>query len=257
MTAKVFKVVGSDRDIVMTSRVATDRTDKPLSDDQVDKAIKNLIKSRHWSPFEFGHLYIDVEAPIYVMRQWMRHPRPFIEKSRRYTKDDPRYDEQIEDIYAVQKAGECYKGSLAKGVKPEDARKVLPVGTYTHVLWNPNIRDFLFFLNARLSDHAQREIRELAQSLYDQFKTVFPSTAKWFAEYELGQISFSIEELQSLLDTLRGVRDEYRLGHIEERIVTNAQNRITMVERVLAGASQEVSDSSEDSSSDGDTPTDS
>ena len=258
MTADIFKVVGSDRDIVLVSRVATGKASQSVEDDQIDRSIKHLIRNRHWSPFEMQHLYIDIEAPIYVLRQLMRSPRPFIEQSRRYTTDDPRYDESVEDVKCVIDADTAYKGSLKKGSKPEDARKLLPVATYSKVLWNPNLRDLLHFLRLRLDAHAQLEIRQLAQSLYDQLEEFFPVTMKYFTEYELGEFSFTIEELEYILDAfpLGGLSATKRHDQIQKRIIKNAQRRISMVERVLAGRTREAPDSTKDSAESGSTSSD-
>ena len=249
LTANIFKVVGSDRDIVMISRVATGKEEKELDDAQLERSVKHLITQRHWSPFEFQHLYINVEAPIYVLRQLMRSPRPFMEKSRRYTSDDPRYDESVADIKCVLDAGIAYKGSLAKGKKPEDCRKILPVATYSKVFWNPNLRDLLHFIRLRLDDHAQLEIRNLAQELFNQLTEYFPLTMKYFTQYELGEFSFSTEDLYYIIHQIEEVYTlhEESIDKKGKRIIKNAKRRISMVERVLAGVSPEVRDSTEDS----------
>jgi len=259
MTAEVIKVVGSDRDVIMASRISTSREDRKLDAMAVDRAIKHLISQGHWSPFEFQQVWVSIEAPIYVMRQWMRHQGAFIEKSRRYTKDDVKvefYDEGNETItYSVEE----YQELLSIGEKPENARKVLPMATCTKVLWNPNLRDLLFFLRARLDDHAQFEIRQLAQSLWDQVSLFFPSTFKYFASYKLGSFDFSVEELKYILAALPlGGLTGYDCNlKIQERIIKNAKTRLRLVERVLGGMSPEMGDSPEDSTEPKCTPSDS
>ena len=249
MTAKIIKVVGSDRDVVMASRVATSREDRKLDAGAVDRAIKHLISQGHWSPFEFQQLWVSIEAPIYVMRQWMRHQGAFMEKSRRYTKDEVITEDYSKGRASLENSSMVYQGLLNADEAPENARKVLPMATYTKVLWNPNLRDYLFFLRARLDDHAQLEIRELAQSLWDQASEVFPITMKWFADYKLGSFDFSVEELRYIVASLPlGGLTAYDSNlKIQERIIRNAKTRIRLVERVLGKVSPKMGDSTKNS----------
>ena len=96
MRATVLGIAGSERDIVSVSKVCIGKFDEALDEDDIKRSIHKLIRMRHWSPFEFSHLMIDIEAPIYVMRQWMRHNGPWMEKSRRYTKDEPVFEKMTE-----------------------------------------------------------------------------------------------------------------------------------------------------------------
>jgi len=60
-----------------------------------------------------------------------------------------------------------YEEALKQGVKPEEARRILPQAMYTTVwsAWQPNQLDNFFKL--RLDKHAQSEIQELAQGMKD------------------------------------------------------------------------------------------
>ena len=59
----------------------------------------------------------------------------------------------------------AYKEMLRDGVKPEDARFLLPEGTKTNLIATMNLRQFFHFLDMRADSHAQWEIRELAREM--------------------------------------------------------------------------------------------
>ena len=242
MIARILGIAGSERDIVAVSKVCVGTGDAELTDEEVGKHITKLIRMRHWSPFEFSHLMIEIHAPIYVMRQWMRHNGPWMEKSRRYTKDEPVFERMTEDGGIEEILVEEYNKLLEVGEKPESARKILPVGLYTHVAWNPNLRDFLNFIRLRIDPHAQVEIRELAEYLWFQIKEGLPNVYEAFNEWELGEKSFSVKDLKHFIKVLTPTSDPVLKG-----IIKHAQNRISMVEGVLRRESPEMGDSPEDS----------
>ena len=59
----------------------------------------------------------------------------------------------------------CYEKLLSLGVPKEDARFVLPVAKTTKLYMTMNLRELRHFLKLRLSEHAQWEIRLLAQEI--------------------------------------------------------------------------------------------
>ncbi len=65
----------------------------------------------------------------------------------------------------VEKAAKAYHRLLAKGVKKEDARFLLPEATKTSLIMTINARSLMNFLSLRLDKSAQWEIRELAEKI--------------------------------------------------------------------------------------------
>ena len=57
------------------------------------KLLADLIACGHTSPFEHTHLMFQVRAPIFVIRQWMRHRIgvSYNEQSLRYTQSSPEF----------------------------------------------------------------------------------------------------------------------------------------------------------------------
>ena len=99
--------------------------------------------------------------------------------------------EEVGFVAEVEKAAKAYHRLLAKGVKREDARFLLPEATKTNLVMTINARSLMNFLSLRLDKGAQWEIRELAELM----------------EYELANES---DEWAELLGLMREVRDAQR-----------------------------------------------
>ena len=73
--------------------------------------------------------------------------------------------EEVGFIAEVEKAAKAYHRLIAKGVKKEDARFLLPEATKTNLVMTINARSLMSFLSLRLDKSAQWEIRELANAM--------------------------------------------------------------------------------------------
>lgn len=60
---------------------------------------------------------------------------------------------------------ELYFDLIEKGVKPEDARQILPNCTASTIIVTGTLDDWKKFLRLRVDEHAQREIKEIAKSI--------------------------------------------------------------------------------------------
>lgn len=78
-----------------------------------------------------------------------------------------------------------YEERLLFGVAKEQARKDLPLSTYTEAYWKCNLHNCLHFLSLRMDKHAQLEIREFANALGSIVKELFPLTWEAFEGYRL------------------------------------------------------------------------
>lgn len=65
-----------------------------------------------------------------------------------------------------------YQAAIDEGVKPEDARYLLPEATKTSLVMTINARSLQNFLTLRLDSHAQWEIRELAAAIERELAAV-------------------------------------------------------------------------------------
>jgi thymidylate synthase (FAD) len=77
------------------------------------------------------------------------------------------------------------------GVARELARSVLPVAFYTQWYWKTDLHNLLRFLELRMDEHAQWEIRQYASKIADIVKLWVPLTYEAFIDYRLGRVELS------------------------------------------------------------------
>jgi len=81
-------------------------------------------------------------------------------------------------------ARRVYDERLAAGVAREQARKDLPLSTYTEAYWKINLHNLLHFLDLRMDDHAQEEIRSYARVIGEQIVAAWvPLVWEAFLDY--------------------------------------------------------------------------
>lgn len=182
------------------------------------RLLKYLYTSdpKHATPFEFAGMVIEVQAPIFVFREWHRHrTQSYNEMSGRYSPlPDLNYmptldrcmanvrdiankqagaikgaDELTEeaasdwmtDLLLTYKNIEAlYQEGLKIGIPKELARIPLPVGRYSRMRAQTNLRNWLAFMTLRCDAKAQWEIRQYANAVADLVAANFPHTfALW------------------------------------------------------------------------------
>jgi thymidylate synthase (FAD) len=91
-----------------------------------------------------------------------------------------------------QQARELYRKRLARGVAREQARKDLPLSTYTEAYWKIDLHNLLHFLELRMDDRAQLEIRQYAETMGRQIVgPLVPLVWEAFVDYRLGAMTLS------------------------------------------------------------------
>lgn len=202
---RLVSSMGNDLAIVRAARVSYNADWRVGDDDKDAKLIKYLLKHQHTSPFEAVTFTFEVKAPIFVVRQWHRHRTwSYNEISARYTELDEGYyvpnvteittqstsnkqmrtTEQHHDALRLRDMiqGQCesstlmYKSLIAQGCPRELARSVLPTAAYTRMFATVDLHNLLHFLKLRLHEHAQWEIRQYAEAIYDLLHSVVPVT---------------------------------------------------------------------------------
>lgn len=174
------------------------------------KLLRYCIKQKHWSVFETVYLGFEIETSRAIAAQLLRHNSlRFQEFSQRYAaventgnatqpielryKGDTNRQSSLEpnDSQAathrllteyvgdhVSAALEVYAYLLEAGVAPESARFVLPLATTTTLYATGSVRSWIHYLDQRCDDHAQKEHRDLANLIKDQFCAHFPVLAE-------------------------------------------------------------------------------
>ena len=179
--------------IANAARTCYDSKEKDLESSR--KMIKAIVKSGHESCVEHATATFRLSDVSRVLtHELVRHRLlSFSQRSQRYVKEnEPSYvipDVLVDDNTANQKmllardifekamqsAWDAYSLLLSYGLKPEDARFVLPNACTTEIVVSGNFREYRNFLKLRLSPRAQWEIRKAAHIILDKLYEIAPS----------------------------------------------------------------------------------
>ena len=92
-----------------------------------------------------------------------------------------------------------YEERLACGVAREQARKDLPLSTYTEAYWKVDLHNLLHFLRLRMDSHAQKEIRDYATIIGNEIVANWvPHTWEAFKDYRLESMQLTRPEIELL-----------------------------------------------------------
>lgn len=178
---RLVEYMGGDESVIRNARRCWRSEDK--SNEESDRnLIRHLLRKGHMTPFEAIVFTFDVKCPIFVARQWMRHRiGSFNEESLRYCVAERDYfiphglNQQQLAFWKMYNDEQFDRYNLLKQTMPkEQARSILPLGTYTKFYWTVNGRSLMNFLKLRLDKSAQAEIREYAKVILDMVKAVAP-----------------------------------------------------------------------------------
>ncbi len=190
--------------------------------DEDEKLLRYLYKNNHATPFEFAGMVIEVQAPIFVFREWHRHrTQSYNEMSARYAPlPDLAYVPTIERIMldggknkqagavkgsaelteataltfrdeldATYRAAEdIYQTYLGLGIPKELARCLLPVGRYSKMRASANLRNWLGFMTLRADPNAQWEIQQFAFAVGKILEDRFPRTFQLWKDGKFPQV---------------------------------------------------------------------
>lgn len=252
---RVVDYMGTDAAIVQAARVSYGAGTKTPSDDR--SLIRYLMRHRHTTPFEMCEIKFHVRIPMDAWRQMVRHRTASInEASTRYsiaidatqTTAPDAWRKQAKDNKQGSDGGlpsdigerltareaelqrlarEVYEERLAAGVAREQARKDLPLSTYTEAYWKIDLHNLFHFLALRMDGHAQKEIRSYAEVMGAVAKAWCPLAWEAFVDYRLEALTLSGLEIKALRTGDLGVlskreRDEFeakaaRIGHTVPR----------------------------------------
>lgn len=206
---------GSDSDyevgIIEAARQSTQKGFQGWDPDA--KLLKYLYEHEHATPFEFAGMVLEVQAPIFVFREWHRHrTQSYNEMSARYAPlPDLYYTPDLDNVESraiaasvaktkqegvigrgadrvtcaewredVQRfyyeAERLYQNGLTDGIPKELARVVMPVGHYSRMRASANLRNWLSFMTLRCDPNAQWEIRQYAETVASLIFHFFPRT---------------------------------------------------------------------------------
>jgi len=199
-------MLGSDTDIVCAAR--TSYLGESKGEDRDKKLLFSLMEHGHGAPFETAVFRFRLRAPVLVWWQLVRHRIASYDlQSGRYVQlqddfyepvlwrtDDGEslfgevaldFDAKLAAYYDISRT--LYQEALDEGISKELARLFLPgFAVYYIGVWTVNARSLMNFMKLRMDLHAQKEIRDYAWVIYeDFFKPNLPWTAEAFERYVL------------------------------------------------------------------------
>lgn len=231
--------------IVEAARISYAKSEPQLKSITEDNALINyLLRHNHGSPFEMASVKFHIEAPIFVARQWFRHRTgKYNEMSLRYVEVDEKlgmsyfspldYEQgfrvqsktnkqnseldldqkSIQDEYfkranvLLDQLFEIYHDMCSKNIPRELARTILPVSTYTHFVFEMDLRNLMGFLKQRSDIHAQHEIKVYADAIIELLKPIFPECINYMLQ-SMNSITLSPMEIE----IFKGQRDISEVG---------------------------------------------
>ncbi len=233
---RVIDYFGSDESIVQAARVSYGRGTKRIHEDR--GLIRYLMRHRHTTPFEMCEIKLHVRVPMDAWRQWIRHRTANInEYSTRYSvaidasQQTPASDWRLQasgnrqgsegrlppetGLYFTEQEQQLqdmsrriYNERIEKGIAREQARKDLPLSTYTEAYWKIDLHNLLHFLELRMDQNAQYEIRCYAQTIGHQVVKLWcPLVWEAFVDYRLNALSLSRLEIE-IIRAVSGKRQD-------------------------------------------------
>jgi thymidylate synthase (FAD) len=200
--------MGDDHMVVQAARISNGAAKPEWRGAPDERLIYYLAEHGHMTPFEHNSFTFYVKAPIFVIREWMRHRTfSYNERSARYKElladfwmpehpriPDPKNrqgsirveDDTLSDML-TEKMGDAYEGAyevyeelLEAGIAREVARAILPVGTYSEMYVTGNFRNWMHFCDLRGSVDAQREIQVYADAILEMISQKMPLSTDAF-----------------------------------------------------------------------------
>jgi len=221
---RLVDYMGEDAAIVQAARVSYGKGTKRVHEDRA--LIRYLLRHAHTTPFEMCEVKLHVRVPMDIWRQWIRHRTASVnEYSTRYSEAIDGAHRTAPDAWRLQstsnrqgsggllppeagarlsaeeadlltRAREAYDARLAAGVAREQARKDLPLSTYTEAYWKIDLHNLLHFLALRMDANAQQEIRAYAKAIGEEIVARWvPVTWEAFLDYRRNAMTLSSLEV--------------------------------------------------------------
>lgn len=202
--------LGSDLSVVNAARASFAKESKQLEQKDA-QLIDFLIRENHMSPFRHAMVTFEFKAPLMVARQHWKYVvgsdhtmDAWNESSRRYVTMEPEFYIPANDEWRlapdnkkqgsggpigpwigavltdelkryIEQGEALYNMAMENGVAAEQARLFLPAyGMYVVYRWTCSLQSIALFLNQRLEEAAQVEIRDYARAVFDLVQPIFP-----------------------------------------------------------------------------------
>lgn len=242
---RVIDYMGTDESVVQAARVSYGKGTKKVHEDR--GLIRFLMRHHHTTPFEMCEIKFHVRVPMDCWRQWIRHRTANVnEYSTRYSEAIDAAQQTSSDQWREQgvrnrqgsgdflemqtgkdltqrekdlqlKARQVYEERLNKGVAREQARKDLPLSTYTEAYWKIDLHNLFHFLSLRMDPNAQAEIRSYANIIGNEIVSRWcPIAWEAFVDYRLNPLFLTRLDKEIIIQILQG-----DLGEVDRLAIKN------------------------------------
>ena len=257
---RLVDVMGNELSIVNAARVSYDKESPELGEKDL-KLLAFLIREKHLSPLRHVSMTFEVYSPLMVARQHWKYAvaSTFVDDQNGWNESSRRYVTEKEEFYipnewrsapenSKQGSGEpideikgkkftkfltkhfnnseaLYKEALKAGIAPEQARLFLPAySMYIRYRWTVSLASLLHFLEERLKDDAQFEIKEYALAINSLVEPYFPNVFKEIFKQKLTDSAivaieseaFGLPKNESKRETVKKMNEE--INNIVEHV---------------------------------------
>jgi thymidylate synthase (FAD) len=207
---RLVDCMGSDLSVVNAARASFAKESYEFSKNDA-RLIDFLARENHMSPFRHAFMTFEFKAPLMVARQHWKYVvgsdhtmDSWNESSRRYVTMEPEFYIPQSDEWRLApedkkqgSAGLCdpfhgsllteqlnkyveqgealYNLAMESGIAPEQARLFLPAyGMHVVYRWSCSLQSVCLFLQQRLEEQSQEEIRVYAQAVAELIRDLYP-----------------------------------------------------------------------------------
>ena len=164
------------------------KSEDKITDDSAERMVRMMIKSGHGAAIEFANVTFHIVCDRACSHQLVRHRMAsYMQTSQRYVNYSKyKFNHSVPFIIPCNlknydkwetfcsDAEETYFDMIENGDKAEVARSVLPNCVATSIYVRMNMRELRNFLSLRLSNHAQADIRDIANQMYNLVREHYP-----------------------------------------------------------------------------------
>ncbi len=181
------KVVAYSANLCYSKSDIESTCNKFYDEKEVERLVNKLRDKGHMSTFEHVSFTFGIENISRVTsHQLVRHRiASYSQQSQRYVvlkdtfdyivPDSIKNSEYYDEYCSYMEKGKIlYDKMKDSGIKKEDARYILSNATTTNIIVTMNARALLNFFELRCCNHAQWEIRQVANKMLKQVKDVAP-----------------------------------------------------------------------------------
>lgn len=168
------------------------KSESKITEDSAEKFITNILNSGHESVIEHESISVRVICDRGVSHEIVRHRiASYSQESTRYcnyskekfgkelTVIKPIFWEIDSEEYKIwfdmmNRIEHDYNALIEMGVKPQEARSILPNSLKTEIIMTMNLREWRHFFKLRTSMRAHPQMREIAMMILEKFKKEIP-----------------------------------------------------------------------------------